>query len=118
VSEPSKVAVELSAREEADVVEVAGELDLTNAEQFEQVLAMTEAQVVIVDLGGLGFLDSSGMRVIDRAHRRLSTEGRILLIVAPPGSTARWTFDVAGFDATLVHESVAAAEESIADVPA
>jgi stage II sporulation protein AA (anti-sigma F factor antagonist) len=112
------MAVGLSARNGTEIVEVAGELDLTNAENFEHALATTSARVVIVDLSALGFVDSSGMRTIDQAHRRLSGEGRTLLIVAPPGSTARWTFDVAGFDTTLILESLAAAERRVSELDA
>jgi anti-anti-sigma factor len=85
---------------------VRGELDLTNASALDEALLQTSARAVILDLGGLDFVDSAGMRAIDRAHRRLADDGRMLLIVAPGDSRAGWTFRVAGFANGTVLESV------------
>ena len=110
---PSTIAIGLSTKEDREILEVAGELDLTNAETLNRALDTTTAHAVIVDLGAVAFIDSAGLRAIDQAHRRFAAAGRALLIVAPPGSTAGWTFAVAGIDATLVLESLEAAAARI-----
>jgi anti-sigma B factor antagonist len=90
----------------AEVVEARGELDLTNANQLEDVLASATRSVVVLDLGGLSFLDSAGMRTIDQANRRYAESGRHLLVVAPRESRAAWAFRIAGFDEDLLLESL------------
>jgi anti-anti-sigma regulatory factor len=55
------------------------------------------ARVVILDLSGLAFIDSAGLRAIDRANGTMAADGRMLLVVAPESSRAAWTFRIAGF---------------------
>ena len=91
-----------------DVVRVAGEVDLTNVDRVQEALLATRSQEVILDLTGLYFLDSAGIRAVDAAYGALVREGRALKVVAPPDSRAAWTFRVAGFPGDLVFESVEA----------
>ena len=64
---------------------------------------------MILDLGGIAFIDSAGIHAIDQAHRRLAETGRSLLVVAPDESRAAWTFRVAGFGEGFVLDSRASA---------
>jgi anti-anti-sigma factor len=91
------------------VVRVAGEVDLTNADAMGAAVESTATPAVVLDLSDVTFLDSSGIRAIDSARRRLLSEGRSLLIVSPAGTPSAWTLRVAGFDRELVVESVDAA---------
>jgi anti-anti-sigma factor len=102
-------------RDEFELLELSGELDLTNARSVDEALAGTTARTVIFDLSALGFIDSTGMRTIDQAHRRFASDGRILLIVAAEDSTAGWTFRIAGFEPGLVLESREDAERQIGE---
>jgi len=102
----TSMAIEARTGATGDVLVVRGELDLTNACELADALSGTTSQTVVLDLGELAFLDSAGMRTIDQQHRRLTAEGRRLLIVAPADSRAAWTFRVAGFSDTLLHESL------------
>lgn len=99
--------IDRRAEETGDVVVVRGELDLTNAQALDDALAGASGRTVILDVGALSFIDSAGIRTIDRAHRRLADEGRSLLVVAGEGSRAGWTFRVAGFANGFVLESLA-----------
>jgi anti-anti-sigma factor len=45
------------------VVRATGEVDLTNAEDLERALAAADGALVL-DLTGVGFMDSSGLRVL------------------------------------------------------
>lgn len=98
-----------------ETITVGGELDLTTVDALELAIGETIARAVIVDLAGLGFVDSTGMRSVDQAHRRLAGAGRILLIVAPPDSTAGWTFRIAGFEEGHVLDSLEAAVARVTD---
>jgi anti-sigma B factor antagonist len=93
-----------------DVVEVRGELDLTNAPSLDDALSEVTGSTVILDVGALAFIDSAGIRTIDQAHRRFAESGRKLLIVAGAESRAAWTFRVAGFADGFVLESLAEAQ--------
>lgn len=93
----------------ARVVRVRGELDLTNASTLEDALSVAHAGPTILDLSGVVFVDSAGIRTIDTAYRRLRDDNRALIVVAPPDSRAGWTFRVAGFSSDFVLESVEAA---------
>lgn len=67
------------------VIALAGELDLSGApaldEEIEELSRRPEVVRVVLDLRGLEFLDSSGLRVVALAERRLSAGGRGLVIV-------------------------------------
>lgn len=96
-------------REGADVVRLSGEVDMSNAGEIAEALAATASDRVILDLTGLRYVDSAGIREIDEAHRRLASTGRALVLVAPPATPAAWTFRVAGFRSSAFAESVDAA---------
>ena len=89
-----------------EVVALRGDLDLTNAHLLADALSAAPARTVILDLGGLAFVDSAGIRTIDAARGQFERDGRSLLIVAPPESRAGWTFRVAGLADGSVLESI------------
>jgi anti-sigma B factor antagonist len=67
------------------VIALSGELDLSGApaldREIEELSRRPEVQRVVLDLRGLEFLDSSGLRVVAMAERRLSSGGRTLALV-------------------------------------
>ena len=60
-------------------LELDGELDVSNAEALDQEirLAETSAETVTVDLRGLAFMDSSGLRALLQAQHRSRVDGRL-----------------------------------------
>lgn len=82
---------------------LTGEVDLSNAEQvYEQVLAAAQdAPLLLVELSGLGFIDSAGMAAMGRLARALSTGMTRLRIVARRDSVAARTLALAGMDRVL-----------------
>ena len=69
------------------VVALRGELDLAGAAALEQELARLDAEspdAVVLDLRDVGFMDSSGLRVVAVASQRAEERGRRLALV--PGS--------------------------------
>ena len=67
------------------LIALSGELDLSGApaldQEIETVAERPDVRRVILDLRGLEFLDSSGLRVVALAERRLSGVGRSLVLV-------------------------------------
>jgi anti-sigma B factor antagonist len=66
------------------VVAFAGELDISRTEEAELELERVEAdgpEILVLDLRGLEFLDSSGLRVILGADTRARRAGRSVVIV-------------------------------------
>lgn len=109
MSEAPGLALALERSEGVDVVRLSGELDMANADQLSRAVEATSAPRVVLDLEGLAYLDSAGIRAVDRASRQLAEDGRVLAVVASPDSRAGWTFRVAGFGEGLVVESLEAA---------
>jgi anti-sigma B factor antagonist len=73
-------------------IELHGELDLDTAPELtEQLDAVTNrgAVLVIVDLGDVTFLDSSGLRALVNGARTIEESGGRLLIEGASGAVAR-----------------------------
>jgi anti-anti-sigma factor len=82
------------------VVTVRGDLDLQVAQRVVAELEKVEAgepALLVIDLSGLSFLDSSGMGVIAAAQARAVEAGRRIVLVRPP-YTVRRAFELSGFD--------------------
>jgi anti-sigma B factor antagonist len=74
------------------LVELTGEADATNLQQLREALESEVAarpRMLIVDLSGLNFMDSSALRVLLHASRELDREGGVLGLAGPHGSVAR-----------------------------
>jgi anti-anti-sigma factor len=81
-----------------------GELDLATAPELEQLVneRIDASQEVVVDLRGLEFMDSSGIRVLVAAHARAGRIGTRVFVVRPePGSAVAKIVEVAGLDREL-----------------
>ncbi len=87
------------------VVQVRGDIDMTNAGQLRQDLTDLSSGPVIVDLSDVGYFDSAGFAVLDR----LLSRGTVAVVVAP-GSVVRTAMALM---ALSFHDSVAAARASL-----
>ena len=70
---------------DAQVIELSGELDLDGAPRLEAELRRVEASdvaAIVVDLGQLQFIDSTGLRLLVMASERCQ-EGRFSLLRGP-----------------------------------
>jgi anti-sigma B factor antagonist len=85
------------------VLGLAGELDIETVPIFkaamEQVLAEAPATAVL-EMHGLEFLDSTGLRAILEAHERLRDEGA-QLVLTHGRRNVQLTFVITGLDAHL-----------------
>jgi anti-anti-sigma factor len=102
--------IDSERRDGVSLVRLGGEIDLSNARIVgEHVLeAAGDLGDLIVDLGGLEYLDSSGLALLVRIAERCSLDQRRLCLVVPPGSPARRLLEVSGLANEL---PVAAGEE-------
>jgi anti-sigma B factor antagonist len=85
------------------VIVLTGEFDLAGVQAFESELAKLEsagADVLVVDLSGLDFMDSSGLRALVMADQRANKAGRRLAIVPGPPSVRR-VFEITQLDERL-----------------
>ncbi|MGI9080772.1 MAG: STAS domain-containing protein [Thermoleophilaceae bacterium] len=97
--------LEVETRQREGLVQVAlrGELDLSTVEQVEQELRRVEEQgekLLVLDLAGLSFLDSTGLRLMVTADQRARQEGRRLTIVKGPETVHR-VFTITKLDEQL-----------------
>jgi len=70
---------------DAQILELIGELDLDGAPKLEAALRDaqdSDAESIVVDLGGLEFIDSTGLRLLVMASER-SPDGRFSLLRGP-----------------------------------
>jgi anti-sigma B factor antagonist len=87
------------------VVQVRGDIDITNAAQLRQDLTEVTSGPVIVDLSDVGYFDSAGFAVLDR----LLSRGTVAVVVAP-GSVVHTAMALM---ALSFHDSVDAARASL-----
>jgi anti-anti-sigma factor len=88
--------------EEGDAVRIVarGEVDLATAPEFERVIASTgSSKRVVIDLGGVTFIDSSGLRALLLATEHLGSSNG-LRIENATGSVRR-VIELCGADKLL-----------------
>ncbi|MDQ6779532.1 MAG: STAS domain-containing protein [Candidatus Eremiobacteraeota bacterium] len=92
------------------LVDVSGEVDLTNVEQLEATLesaAQADRGAVIVSLLNAAYFDSRTIHALLRFADRLSTNRQQLLLVAPHGGSPGKILKIAGLTETLsMYESI------------
>lgn len=104
---PPSFEITVSPAPNGVLVAVSGEADIVTAPDLEAALReQLVAGAVRLDLGGLSFMDSSGIRVLDAIVRDLAPNGWALVIdpaLQPPVRrviTLTGLTDVLPFDAT------------------
>jgi anti-anti-sigma factor len=90
--------VEVFARNGVPVVRVRGEIDLSNADGVLTLIDGArddDAPGLVVDLHGLEYLDSAGVRLLFRASRTVREAGGRFVAVVPRDSPVRRVLDLA-----------------------
>jgi anti-sigma B factor antagonist len=75
-----------------------GELDMATRPRVERALILAEdsdATVIELDLGGLTFMDSSGLHLVLDAHRRAGEKGHKLVVLEGPEAVQQ-VFELTG----------------------
>jgi anti-anti-sigma factor len=84
-------------RHSALVVSPQGEIDLATADFVREAIAREHApgETLVIDLRNVGFMDTSGLRLVLELTERAGSEGFALRVVRGP-STVQRVFEVAG----------------------
>jgi anti-anti-sigma factor len=96
-------SVETGSLGEAALVSLSGDLDLSTAKRAEQEIEAAERAApatLVVDLRGLTFMDSTGLRVVVSAAKRAGRANRRLVIIQGPAAVRR-VFEITRLDERL-----------------
>jgi anti-sigma B factor antagonist len=88
---------------DVSAVTISGELDLSRAPEFRNVvreLMGRGVRILTIDLSGTEFIDSSGLGALLWAEHRLQAYGGELAVIHAQSSVER-SFRIAGLDAML-----------------
>jgi anti-sigma B factor antagonist len=69
------------------LLQLSGEFDMAGVDKFERLLALDQAPAAatfVLDLRGLTFIDSSGLRALIMADQRVRAEGGRVIVVRGP----------------------------------
>ena len=81
------------------VVVLPAEIDVTTSEQVHDLLVAALApgvDIVIADMTGTSFCDSSGVHAIVFAHETVAARGAKLRLAVPPASSVRRVLEMIG----------------------
>jgi anti-anti-sigma factor len=91
--------VEVAQTGDECVLVLRGELDPHTApllrDEIDRATADGSTQTLVLDVGGLRFIDSSGLRVIIGAHKEMTARSGRLVLRAPTDTTRR-LLDITG----------------------
>ena len=78
------------------IVEVVGELDLSTVAHWEATVnrAARSAELVVLDVSGVEFLDSAGVHALFRMLTQLQSRRKRLVVVAPPDGRVRRLIEI------------------------
>src|SRR4051794_16248240 len=102
--EPTPFSLDVADADARVVVTVVGELDLATAGELEAVVlpAVRDGRHAILDLRGLEFMDSSGVRVVVAAHSAAEEHGgRLSLVRTEQGSPVQRILEISGLEGIL-----------------
>jgi anti-sigma B factor antagonist len=77
--------------------DVSGEIDAHTAPLLAEAVAKSTVDELSLDLGGVEFIDSSGLRVLIETHRTRAAAGQSLVLVGPSAVVVQ-LFRIAGLD--------------------
>ena len=97
------------------VLAASGELDaVVTPGLIERVETLVDgAAAVVLDLSAVSFLDSSGLRLVDRLARECGRRGAPVRIVAPLGSPSRRLLEIVVMAGELVAADRPTAEAAV-----
>jgi anti-sigma B factor antagonist len=99
----STLTIDVGEREGRTCVTLSGELDGASVPPLrEQLVDLTGtiAGDLVLDIGGLSFLDSTALTLLVVLHKRLSSTGQQLILSHPTPMAVR-LFQITGLDSVL-----------------
>jgi len=107
-----KLTVKSCQHGTATVIEPSGRIDSTTAKEFEQLIApplVAGSHRLVVDLSGLEYISSAGLRVFLTAAKQCKSAGGALTLCSASDGV-REVFEISGFSSLFgLHDSVEAA---------
>jgi anti-sigma B factor antagonist len=85
------------------IVSLSGELDIATADDLTDALdaiELGESERLVIDLSGVGFMDSSGLRILIAAQREATADGYRLTVVTGD-SPAKRVLELTRMDAHI-----------------
>lgn len=111
------VGLEIEEVQDIVIAHVTGELDIVGASSTGEAIGEavpTSARALVVDLGRLEFIDSSGIAMMFSMARRLGGRRQELRVVARKGEPVQRVLELVEFDrAAPIYETV---EEALAEL--
>ncbi len=108
-----QLTIEIRQEPDRIVLTLHGELDLLGAPRLQSEIeseALDAAEVVVLDLDDVQFIDSAGLRVVLAAHERTAERGQRLALT--PGSPqVQRLLSIAGVNGRL--ETIASADAAL-----
>jgi anti-sigma B factor antagonist len=89
-----------------DVIVAAGEIDLASAPRVESAIEQFAGQEVVLDLRGVEFMDSAGLKVLLSQRSRLEDSGGALRLVLSEGAVMRLLELTNVSDAFLIGQTI------------
>ena len=93
--------LEISERDGVVVAGLNGEIDGSNAAELRLALSErlpSSATALALDLGGVTYLDSSGIQLLFELGRRLSARRQRMRLVVPEGAPTRRVLDLCAIE--------------------
>jgi anti-anti-sigma factor len=106
-----KLTIDTDFKDDAVVLRLTGDLDFASFGLLDaplQTLQMDGRSDLVIDLSDVGFIDSTGLRVLLQAHRRALARGRTLLIRGA-SAQAMQLFRLTGAEGELTIEELGTA---------
>ena len=88
---PSRLSIDCAGT----TLVVAGELDAHSAPALRERISAADDAETVLDMSGVTFMDSSGLRVLIDAHQTVAGRGSRLVVHAPSQSVRR-ILEIAG----------------------
>jgi anti-sigma B factor antagonist len=95
--------ISVSQMEDRCLMVLSGELDVSTAPLFREYLVGVTGDIatdLVLDIGLLTFIDSTGLSLLVSEHKRLSARGSSLTIFSPT-PMARRLFEISGLTSIL-----------------
>jgi anti-sigma B factor antagonist len=97
-------SIEVAEQGGRTVLNLSGELDLATVGELEAAIdgRLQAGEHVVVDLRGLGFMDSSGVRALVAGHAAAKdSSGSLVIVRAPDGTEVDRVIDISGIATAL-----------------
>lgn len=79
---------------------LVGELDTHTAPSLQAALADLGGERVVIDMAGVEFVDSSGLRVLIQSHQQADEAGRAV-VLSRPSNAVRRLLEISGLEGYL-----------------